>query len=201
VHQPSKTLVLADLHLGYNRVRQRKGAAVPVRGIGEELRPLSEELSRENGIERLIIAGDLFEDSRCDLPAMIEELRDWLNEVGIELVAVVPGNHDRNLKGCALPIVATGIELGEFLIIHGDGEIPQRAILQGHEHPWFRWRVGVEGPCFLVSSQRVILPAWSRDAAGCNVLRGKDWERFECWVIVGEQVLNFGEVGKLQKQS
>jgi len=44
------------------------------------------------------------------------------------------------------------------------------ALVQGHEHPWMRWRPGVEGPCYLVGEEHLVLPACSADAAGGNVL-------------------------------
>jgi putative SbcD/Mre11-related phosphoesterase len=196
VHLPSATAVVADLHLGYDRVRRRNGEAVPVRAIRDELAPLEQAL-RQTNVRHLVIAGDLFEDARVECDEMVEELTGWLSPE-IELVGVVPGNHDRGLGGGeALRIIREGIELGRWLVVHGDGETPDRPFVQGHEHPWFRWRPGVEGPCYLVGEGRLVLPAFSRDAAGANV-RGKGcWAAFRCCVISGSEVLDFGELRRL----
>jgi putative SbcD/Mre11-related phosphoesterase len=196
VHLPSMTAVVADLHLGYDRVRRRNGEAVPERPTCDELRPLLMAM-RQTKTSRLVVAGDLFEDARVERAELIDELALWLIASGVELVAVVPGNHDRGLGGCdALPI-REGVELGRWLVVHGDRDVPERPTVQGHEHPWFRWRAGVEGPCYLVGDGRLVLPAYSRDAAGVNVLGKGRWSAYRCCVIAGGEVLDFGELRRL----
>jgi putative SbcD/Mre11-related phosphoesterase len=196
VHLPDATAVVADLHLGYDRVRRRGGEAVPVRTVRDELSPLLRAL-RDTGARRLVVAGDLFEDARVERAELIEEFAAWVADAGVELAGVVPGNHDRGLGDCeALRICMAGVELGGWLVVHGDGEVPDRPVVQGHEHPWFRWRPGVEGPCYLVGERRLVLPAYSRDAAGANVRGKARWAAYRCGVIAGE-VLDFGELGRL----
>src|SRR4051794_19575593 len=197
VHLPDATAVVADLHLGYDRVRRRGGEAVPARSVRDELAPLLLAL-RETQARRLVIAGDLFEDARVERAEMIDEFAAWLSESGVELAGVVPGNHDRGLGECeTLKIRKEGVELGRWLVVHGDADVPQRPVVQGHEHPWFRWRPGVEGPCYLVGESRVVLPAYSRDAAGANVRGKARWAAYRCCVIAGDEVLDFGELGRL----
>src|SRR4051812_9631722 len=89
VHLPTRTAVAADLHLGYDRVRRRGGEAVPGRALAVELAPLRQELRRRD-VSRLVVAGDLFEDGRCQREEMVEELLAWLREAKVELVGVVP---------------------------------------------------------------------------------------------------------------
>ncbi len=126
-------------------------------------------------------------------------MRSWLTASGVELVAVVPGNHDRGLEKTTLPVRQEGVPLGRWLIIHGDRERPEGNVVQGHEHPYMRWRPGVEGPCFLARKDHLVLPAYSADAAGGNVLRGVRWQDYRCCVIAGQEVLDFGEVGKMKR--
>ena len=59
-----------------------------------------------------------------------------------------------------------------------------------------RKRIGPGAPCFLWDGSRLVLPAYSRDAAGVDV-RGGRWRSMRCLAIVGEKVLDFGETGKL----
>ena len=196
IHLPTGTAVAADLHLGYDRVRRRGGEAIPARTVAEDLAPLAGVLRAER-TDRLVIAGDLFEDGRIERDELIGELIGWLGHERIELVAVVPGNHDRGLGGDErLRIARAGIDLGRWRIVHGDGDRPAGAVVQGHEHPWFRWR-GAEGPCYLVGDDHLVLPAYSRDAAGGNVRGVRRWAEYRCWVIAGERVLDFGAVGRL----
>lgn len=200
VHLPTATAVVADLHLGYDRVRRRGGEAVPYRSVGRELGPLGRCLE-EHRARRVVVAGDLFEDGRHQRDEMVEELLGWLAGRGVELVGVVPGNHDRGLgEGCGLPVCRDGVRLGEWLVVHGDRERPEGPVVQGHEHPWARWRPGVEGPCFLVGERHLVLPAYSADAAGVNVLgqAAAAWGEYRACVIAGERVLDFGRVAALR---
>jgi putative SbcD/Mre11-related phosphoesterase len=198
IYLPTATAVAADLHLGYDRVRRRRGEAVPVRSIAVELGPLRSTMAAY-GVRRLLIAGDLFEDGRYQREEMVEELRAWLTSCGVELAAVVPGNHDRGLGKSALPVEPEGVRLGRWQVIHGDRDRPAGGVVQGHEHPFMRWEAGVEGPCFLVAKDHLILPAYSADAAGVNVLRARKWAPYRCCVIAGEKVLDFGEVGRMRR--
>ena len=58
----------------------------------------------------------------------------------------------------------------------------------------------MSGPCYLVGEGRIVLPAFSADAAGVNVLPGRKWQCFRCGVIAGDRVLDFGEIGALRKR-
>lgn len=199
LHEPSRTCVVADLHLGYSRRRCQAGEAVPTPSLREELSPLSDLLHRQN-YSRLLIAGDLFEDASFQREPLIEELTDWLVQANLDWVGIIPGNHDRGLSSTHLPLYADGIDLGEWRIVHGDGLLPQQPCVQGHEHPYLRIRPGVEGPCFLVRPWHLVLPAWSPDASGVNVLTNPRWQTYCCYVLAGDQILDFGELGDLKKR-
>jgi hypothetical protein len=41
------------------------------------------------------------------------------------------------------------------------------------------------------------LPAHSRNAAGVNVLKYQAWQRYRCYAIASNQVLDFGLVGSI----
>jgi putative SbcD/Mre11-related phosphoesterase len=197
VHLPTATVVLADLHLGYAAVRCATGEAVPAASLDELVAALT-ALRARYGIRRLVIAGDLFEDARRSRP--VDRLLRWLRKEGLELTGIVPGNHDHGLspEDEPLPLCPEGILLGGWRVVHGDGRLPAGRLVQGHIHPCFRWGAQVKAPCFLVGKDRIILPAWSADATGVNVLRGQRWRTYRCCVIVGEEVLDFGIIAALQ---
>jgi putative SbcD/Mre11-related phosphoesterase len=197
VHGPTRTAVLADLHLGYAQARCRQGEAVPEFGLDETVACLGSLLARHE-VRRLVIAGDLCEDGRY--PGTAAELFAWLTATGIEAVAVVPGNHDRNMDDNAgrCTFYPEGLEVGGWRIVHGDRKLPAGPVIHGHIHPCLRWDAGRDpAPCFLVGKQRLILPAFSTDAAGVNVLTGRSWRRFRCCVPAGDRVLDFGEIDSL----
>jgi metallophosphoesterase superfamily enzyme len=55
-----------------------------------------------------------------------------------------------------------------WTIAHGHRPIAAPRTITGHDHPVLR-ADGVCTPCFLVSPTAIVLPAFSPNAAGCNV--------------------------------
>jgi putative SbcD/Mre11-related phosphoesterase len=196
VHVPTATAVIADLHLGYDRARRRRGEAVPLAGL-DDLLPALDVLVPRHDLRRLVIAGDLFEDAAGR--ALLPDLLRGLGERGLELTGIVPGNHDRGLGGAepALPLCPDGVDVGGWLVVHGDGPLPAGRLVLGHFHPCLRWGNRVAAPCYLIGADRIVLPAFSPDAAGVNVLRGRRWHGYRCAAIAGDRVLDFGEVSRL----
>ena len=199
VHLPTTTAVLADLHLGYNEARRRDGEAVPPTDLALILAPLRPILAA-HAVRRVVIAGDLFEAGPDAVLAA--QLLAWFDAAAVELAGVAPGNHDRGFQGDwhGLPIRPDGCVVGGWRIVHGDGRLPDGPVIHGHEHPCVRWSSRVSGPCYLVGDRRIVLPAFSADAAGVNVLPGSKWQRFRCGVVAGDRVLDFGEIGALRKR-
>jgi putative SbcD/Mre11-related phosphoesterase len=198
IHRPTATAVIADLHLGYGEARRGAGEAVPLPTVAAALAPLA-GVAAAHEARRLVIAGDLFEaGARAGL---VDDLRDWLGHHRIELLAVVPGNHDRRLDNdpCGLPLFPQAFVLGDWKVLHGDGRLPAGPLVHGHFHPCLRWR-GVVARCFLVGTRRLVLPAFSADAAGVGILRDRRWARYRCLVPLGDRVLDFGEVEELRRR-
>jgi hypothetical protein len=192
VHLPTATAVVADLHLGYNEARNRRGDALPLVPVAVALAPLQSVVTHLS-LRRLVLAGDLFEDG-CSAP-LVTDLLELLDRLGLELVAVVPGNHDRRIERHRerLPLRQEGFRLDGWHVVHGDGALPQGPVVQGHEHPCVR-RGNVAAPCYLVNPRRLVLPAFSADARGVNVLRDPRWQGFGCYVVVGDDVLDVGRL-------
>jgi metallophosphoesterase superfamily enzyme len=197
VHLPTATAVLADLHFGYDLARRRAGEAVPRFCLREALAPLRSCRDRA-GVRRLVVAGDLFEE-QAD-PALAAELSERLGELGVEFAGLVPGNHDRGAEraGGRWPVFPGGLELGGWRVVHGDRRLPAGRVVHGHLHPSLRWG-RVTAPCFLVSEQRIVLPAYSLDAHGVSVLSRRAWRRYRCCVVAGSEVLDLGKLERLQK--
>ena len=195
IHLPTGTAVVADLHLGYDQARRNRGDAVPVWGLGETISVLTTAF-REHAVRRLLIAGDLMESQGA--ANSVAAFLEWLAGTGVEFAGLVPGNHDRSIAINHLPIYAEGLVLGRWRVLHGDRALPRGRLVFGHIHPWFRWGCH-SAPCFLISSRRIIVPAFSLDAAGVNVLRHARWGRYRAAVIVGGRVLDFGKISTIQK--
>jgi metallophosphoesterase superfamily enzyme len=195
LHLPTGTVVASDLHLGFGRSRQASGDAVPELLVAGILAPLA--TLKRHGATRLLVAGDLFEAGYRK--AVADQLTAWCQSVGLDLAGLVPGNHDRGLvERPDLPVCREGVLLGSWLVVHGDEALPDVPTIQGHEHPCLRLSGRVQAPCYLIGAGRIVLPAFSRDAAGVSVVGVPRWRGYRCAAIVGEQVLDFGDAYELR---
>src|SRR5271165_338539 len=94
IHRPSATAVAADLHLGYHDARRRCGDAIPCAETKSVLTPLVHAMEK-HAVKKLIIAGDLFE--RAFDPTIWQEFKAHIALCEVQLVGLIPGNHDRRL--------------------------------------------------------------------------------------------------------
>lgn len=198
IHVPTATAVVSDLHLGYAEARRSDGDAVPVATLEQTFQRLRRLFVLQR-VRRLIVAGDLFEKKWC--PDTVSQFRDFLAEARIRRLDIIPGNHDRAVpkKVDGVNIAPLGVDVGGWRVIHGHEDLQIPRTVLGHFHPRLGWS-GASAPCFLVSGQSLVLPAFSDDAAGVNVLSGTRWHGCHCHAIVGDEVLSFGEVASLKRK-
>jgi putative SbcD/Mre11-related phosphoesterase len=174
IHVPTATAVAADLHLGYQDARQQCGDAIPSVDMEAQLAPLMRTLV-DCKAKRLVIAGDLFE-SAFD-PKIWRAFDTQLSRTETQFLGLIPGNHDRGLAKVPsdLAILSEGLEIGKWRILHGDGPLPKTPVVLGHFHPCV-FRSGRKIPCYLAGEQCLVLPAYSKEAAG--VVPDKRWQGF-----------------------
>jgi len=144
------TLVIADLHLGYEEALHRAGILVPRRHlqlVEERLGAILEGLEPRDRPRRLVINGDLkhrFAPLSQGEWRETLELLEFLNKK-FEEVMLLRGNHDTNIEYLAecdgnLKI-EDSLREGGLLLIHGDRRPHRREltgvelIMIGHEHP------------------------------------------------------------------
>jgi uncharacterized protein len=84
-------------------------------------------------------------------------------------------------------------------VVHGHEDVPARKTVRGHFHPRIGWSA-ISAPCFLVGRSDLVLPAFSDDAAGVNVLSERCWDSYRCVVIAADDVLDFGKVASLRRR-
>jgi putative SbcD/Mre11-related phosphoesterase len=210
IHTGEQTGVVADLHLGYEWARGAAGDCVIAHSLGETLTRLALIFARV-AVTRLIVAGDLVESSRpCRRTRNdVQRLREWLTGRGVSLV-VLEGNHDIRASAASrlnvlgdTPMLSTCVVAG-WTIGHGHKPILGERTISGHHHPVLRVQRNV-APCFLVGPGRVVLPAFSANAAGCDVgavALPDDWQKkpFRCIVSTGSELLDFGMLSHLRRQ-
>lgn len=140
----TRTLVIADPHIGWEMALQEKGIHVPSQ-TPKLLKKLV-ALLLEHKPDALLILGDVKYTvvkpeigEWHDIPDFFTELRNYVNEIGI-----IRGNHDANLEPL-LPenvklLPATGTTIGDIGFFHGH-KWPSPILLQcktlvmGHVHP------------------------------------------------------------------
>ncbi len=197
VHIESQTAVIADVHLGYEWARGSGGDMVPSHSLHETIARLSSLLDRIE-IDRLVVAGDLVESSSPCLRTASDarRFRQWLQARNVSLVTL-QGNHDpvRN------PPLPSTLEIAGWTVGHGHQPIQVPPFLVGHHHPVLR-AGPVSAPCFLVGPDRILLPAFSWNAAGLDVLSGALPAAFRarevrCVTALDGELLDFGPLGSL----
>jgi uncharacterized protein len=210
IHVVEPVAVVADLHLGYEWARGAAGDSVIAHSLDETLSRLALVLERAP-VTRLVVAGDLVESPRpCPrTEADVRRLREWLAARGVSLLAL-EGNHDRSFarplfdhsrQSFSMPMTCT---IGGWTIGHGHRPIRAERAMSGHHHPVLRVE-RTSAPCFLVGPGRIVLPAFSANAAGCNIARASlpaQWQRrsLRCIVSTGVELLDFGTLFELRRR-
>jgi putative SbcD/Mre11-related phosphoesterase len=172
----SRTVIIADLHLGYEGALHEEGVSIPrfQKGI---MMDRIERIIERYGPKKVIINGDFKHEFSKNLSQEWDDVNDVLNllvdEVDVELVR---GNHDNYL----LTILAKkGLDLKDRIesqgmkITHGHKEVEwDGTLIIGHEHPSLQLRdeigASIKRPCFLISDSVIVLPAFSPLATGTN---------------------------------
>jgi len=203
--------VIADVHLGYEWARGAAGDCVPAHSLDETVERLESVLARGD-IERLVVAGDLVESPRpCHRTANdVFRLTRWLADRGVHLVLTL-GNHDRGLaeafaRGAGIacveaPVLTLSLCIDGWTIAHGHRSVRAGRLVLGHHHPVLRLK-GHTAPCFLVSPERIFLPAFSRNAAGLDVTRARlpdtgNVDGLRCLACAGDELFDFGPLASL----
>jgi uncharacterized protein len=187
-----RTLLVADLHLGYAWAQRHAGNLLPLHRA-DTLDRLA-ALTQAYGPEQIILLGDVVHDAVPLDPVAAELSRLWSEFAAHAEVLLVAGNHDRRLRplleklAIDLPLVREW-QIGPHRLVHGDGpDSPaQKAELAtaharggfvfcGHEHPAITLSdhiaTTVRCPCFVRGEGLLMLPAFSEWAAGSNLRRG-----------------------------
>jgi metallophosphoesterase superfamily enzyme len=140
---------------------------VPAHSLAETQAKL-ESLFFRVTLDRLIVAGDFVESPRpCRRTEDdVRRLARWLAGRGVRLTALA-GNHDP-LGGLSS---RTTEEVASWTIGHGHRPVAGDRTITGHIHPVLRVG-GVSAPCFLLGPRTIVLPAFSSNAAGWNVVGG-----------------------------
>jgi putative SbcD/Mre11-related phosphoesterase len=140
----TKTLVIADPHIGWEMALQAKGIHVPSQ-TPKLLKKLTWLLSKHKP-DSLLILGDVKYTVVAAEPGEWHDIPDFFTETHRHVtdISVVRGNHDANLEPL-LPeevkiLPATGARIGEIGLFHGHKWpsltlLKCKTLIMGHVHP------------------------------------------------------------------
>lgn len=185
-----RTLVIADVHLGKSAAFRARGLAVPE---GDTRRDLERIRSLVIGqrVGHLVIAGDLFHSRAGTTPEIIAQVDRWLAELPCPATLVV-GNHDAKLAQLPDRIATVPrLRLAEVRVVHDPTKAEAGPFtVGGHLHPVIRVadgrRSSLRLPCFHLSANRLVLPAFGSFTGGHRVKPTKDERIF---VFPGHEVI------------
>lgn len=191
----TRTLIVADLHLGKSQALRAAGAGIPGGDLDEALFRL-ECAAVDAAAVRIIVVGDLLHARAGLTEGLVERVARWRAGVRAEFI-VTPGNHDGALASVAerwrIDIAPASIVEGGLRFVHEPDPQPGVFTWAGHIHPAVVLSAGgdrLKLPCFVVGERLGLLPAFTRFAAGGGL--GVDPSRFpgRRYVIADEQVLD-----------
>lgn len=208
-----KTLVVADLHVGFEEALNKQGFLVPRLAFDDLVKRLGKILEKTKP-KIIIINGDL----KHEFGGISEqEWRDALRVIDLVSkfgkVVLVKGNHDTILGPIAkkkdLEFVEK-FEVGDVCVLHGDKivETKKKIIIIGHEHPAVTLEHGGRKEvvkCFLKGKWKrkelIVMPSMNQVTEGTDVISEKrlspylqnDLSNFEVFVIA-DKIYAFGKL-------
>jgi DNA ligase-associated metallophosphoesterase len=200
----AKTVVVADVHLGFGWALRRRGQLGPVEDDATRAKLLA--LTAELRPETIVFLGDLVHAPR---PAQAERdaITRTLQALEARLVVVL-GNHDRGFTRDFSHLRADCCDEwhGPGLVaVHGDRELPQAEhVVCGHLHPALSVfddaGSGRKMPAFVAGRRVTLLPAFSPFAAGFDVRAGLPFEMRGARVVVasGKRAVDVGLLSRLR---
>jgi uncharacterized protein len=212
--EKERSLIINDLHLGYEQVLHHKGILVPRHQLNEIIH-LTEDIIQKTKPKTIIINGDLKHEFGKILAREWREVLQFLDFLSqhVERIIIIAGNHDTIIKPIA---EKRGIEvkkqflIGENLIVHGDEIIETKAkrVIIGHEHPAITIRKNSKYEkykCFLKGkfkrTELIAVPSFNPLLEGTDILEEQTLSpylnklgNFEVYIVSKGEIFDFGKV-------
>ena len=169
-HAVSRTLFVADLHLGKSATFRARGLPVPSGTTQDNLQRLA-ALAQRHAAARVVFLGDLLHSRHAQGAAAMTALRAWRDAHASLRCVLVRGNHDAHAGD---PPSALGFEIVDepwavdgapgLAGCHHPQRVAHAGVLAGHWHP----AITLRGPardrqrlaCFCLADGLLVLPAF-----------------------------------------
>ncbi len=178
------TVVLGDLHLGYEKALEEDGMFIPrinTESIREELNLIISKYEPR----RIVLLGDIkhdFKRTRYEGKEEVRRVVDLLMHAAD--VVIVKGNHDNFLQNILQDtglMAVDYVDMCGFRMEHGHVDSGKRPVIIGHEHPSVKVSGAMSGgmkvQCFLHLKKDgiIVIPPFSPLSSGSDLaLAGAD---------------------------
>jgi len=172
------TVVIGDLHLGYEKALEDEGLYLPRMNTDSIRNSLNRIICRYEP-ERIVLLGDIKHDfarapyeCRYDVTSIVKMLTDAAE------VIIVKGNHDnflQNILSDTGPDVKDFADIGGLRLEHGHIDSGVRPVAIGHEHPSVKISDAMSGSvklqCFMHSENDgvIVIPPFSPFSSGSDL--------------------------------
>ena len=218
----AKTLIISDLHLGYEESLSKKGTLVPRTQYKRIIKRL-EWILKQVEVKHVVMNGDIKHEfgtiSKQEWREVIR-LIDFFDKKNIKITAI-KGNHDtilgpiarrRNIRE------VKEIRHKNILITHGDYEPkkPLPIIIMGHEHPAIVLRDDAKAEkfkCFIKGKYKkstlIVQPSLNPLTEGTDISKQQvlsplihNLDKFEVFIVddKSHEVLPFGKLVNISKR-
>ena len=163
----SRTLLIADAHIGKATSFRALGVPVPRGTTSETLAVLSDLVAR-HGARRIVFLGDFLHSARSHAAATLASVARWRDEHAALSLVLVRGNHDDRAgdppAALRFEVVDEPLREGGLALCHHPEPVEGAHVIAGHLHPC----VSVHGraherlrlPVFHVGERVTVLPAF-----------------------------------------
>ncbi len=180
----TKTLFVADVHIGKGAHFRSLGVPVPAGATRENLARLDALIDVYNPRE-LVVLGDLFHAPAAYREASLGEFAAWRARRAALPLRLVAGNHDARAGRAPVSLGLQWVEephvLDGLVCRHAPPDAPNAEgplVLAGHLHPAARLhgpgRDRLRLPCFLMRGRLLVLPAFGEFTGGAAVEADED---------------------------
>jgi len=172
------TVVIGDLHLGYEKALEDEGLYLPRLNTGSMRDSLNRIICRYEP-KRMVLLGDIKHDfarapyeCRYDVTNIVQMLSDAAE------VIVIKGNHDNFLQNILSDVgidVKDHTDIAGLRLEHGHVDSGIRPVVIGHEHPSVRISDAMSGSvklqCFMHAEKEgiIVIPPFSPFSSGSDL--------------------------------
>lgn len=198
----TRSLLVADAHIGKAVSFRRLGVPVPEATTGEALARL-DALIAATQPRLLVFLGDLLHSRRSLAADTLAALQAWRQRHAALDLTLVRGNHDRHAgdppASLGVQVLDGPLRLGPWALVHEPQAVPGAYALAGHVHPGvvLHGRAGdsLRLPCFHFGPATGLLPAFG-PFTGLHVLQRAPGD--QVFAVLAEGPAAGGQVVALQ---